>query len=226
MMLTDSHIHTNFSDGINAPEEMLEKAIELGFKKVVFTDHVRADSEWIYDYFEEIQRMRKEYSSLIEIGIGVETKIVDFIGTLDCPRDVLMDDRIEKVASIHRIPMGNGTYIRKSEIGFNKNLAFECYLRAVNGLKNNCKVNRLAHPFSLFPEMDFNKLDDRWGQVSEVLNGLDIFIEYNVKYDNQIVPDSIWDRFNNRVLTASDSHSIFDLENRSEQIYLFLLRTQ
>jgi predicted metal-dependent phosphoesterase TrpH len=34
MMLMDLHMHSNYSDGKNTPEEMIEAAIEIGYKAV------------------------------------------------------------------------------------------------------------------------------------------------------------------------------------------------
>ena len=40
MILSDYHIHTSFSsDSEQNPEDIVKKAISLGFKNICFTDH-------------------------------------------------------------------------------------------------------------------------------------------------------------------------------------------
>ena len=38
-MFADLHIHTNFSDGICSPNEIVNKAIIAGLEKISITDH-------------------------------------------------------------------------------------------------------------------------------------------------------------------------------------------
>jgi 3',5'-nucleoside bisphosphate phosphatase len=35
----DLHLHTNFSDGADTPERVVERAVEIGFKAIAITDH-------------------------------------------------------------------------------------------------------------------------------------------------------------------------------------------
>ena len=40
--VADFHMHTVFCDGKNTPEEILEKAIELGFDSIGFSSHAKS----------------------------------------------------------------------------------------------------------------------------------------------------------------------------------------
>ncbi len=97
-ILSDFHIHTKFSgDSSESPENVVEKAIEMGIKSICFTDH--QDFDYIFDenlnfdldydaYFDYMSNLRESYKEKIKILIGVEVgiepylahKLVDFTG--------------------------------------------------------------------------------------------------------------------------------------------------
>ena len=78
MILQDMHLHTNYSDGKNSPEEMIRAAISLGISNICFTDHVRKDSLWVADYINELESLKSKFKDKIRIDIGVEAKVLDF----------------------------------------------------------------------------------------------------------------------------------------------------
>ena len=44
MIIADYHVHSDFSsDSVTPMEQMIERAIELGLKKLCFTDHMDYD---------------------------------------------------------------------------------------------------------------------------------------------------------------------------------------
>lgn len=82
MIAADYHVHTDFSSDSKAPmEQMIEKAISLGLKKICITDHMDYDYPpvskytFVFDpdqYMEKLDRMRSEYGKQIEILTGLE----------------------------------------------------------------------------------------------------------------------------------------------------------
>ncbi len=82
MIFADYHVHSDFSsDGLASMEQMIEKAIRLGLKKLCFTDHMDYDYPQVSDYsfvfdIEEHQRklleLKEIYRSKIELLSGVE----------------------------------------------------------------------------------------------------------------------------------------------------------
>lgn len=72
-LLANYHCHTTYCDGKNTPEEMVLKAISLGFKHLGFSghmdDHVCVNLE---EYKKEINRLKEKYKDKIEILIGIE----------------------------------------------------------------------------------------------------------------------------------------------------------
>ena len=78
MILCDQHIHTTFSDGADTPEDIVLYAINMGLKRLGFSDHsyVAFDKKYsITDfdgYVAEINRLKEKYRDKIEILLGIE----------------------------------------------------------------------------------------------------------------------------------------------------------
>lgn len=77
MLRANYHTHTNFCDGRDTPEEMVEQAITLGFTRLGFSGHMDPDISMDFDaYTAEIRRLQKVYEDQIEILCGVELDIL------------------------------------------------------------------------------------------------------------------------------------------------------
>ena len=79
-LIIDSHVHTDFSPDSNSKMiDIIKKAIDLGLKEVIFTDHVDFDSPeemFLYeidyvDYMKKLENLRKIFHN-IDILMGVE----------------------------------------------------------------------------------------------------------------------------------------------------------
>ena len=76
----DYHTHTNFSGDSQAPMElMVKRAVELGLKELVFTDHVDYDyADPLFenidfgDYLVSVNYCKDKYRKVIKILMGVE----------------------------------------------------------------------------------------------------------------------------------------------------------
>ncbi len=71
------HTHTNFSDGRDSVEQMVQAALERGFVSLGFSDHgslaidaaaMRSEAA----YRDEVRRVRDRYAGQIEIALGYE----------------------------------------------------------------------------------------------------------------------------------------------------------
>lgn len=80
----DFHMHSDFSEDCSTPmEATIEAAIEKGFTKICFTEHVDydyPDPDFIFDldtvnYERKIRQMQKEYGDQITIKKGIEIGI-------------------------------------------------------------------------------------------------------------------------------------------------------
>ena len=73
MLRANYHTHTTFCDGDNTAQEMVERALELGFFHLGFSGHM--DQEIRMDwpaYVAEITRLRDAYADSLDILCGVE----------------------------------------------------------------------------------------------------------------------------------------------------------
>ena len=73
------HTHTHFCDGKDAPEVMVQKALELGFVSLGFSGHSPARwdpaamrEEALAQYITEIRRLQQVYDGQLEILLGIE----------------------------------------------------------------------------------------------------------------------------------------------------------
>ena len=78
--LSNYHTHTSYCDGKNTVDEMVERAISLGFKSLGFSGHqfspqdahYAMDDEGEEKYKNDIKDARKKYGHLIDIYLGIE----------------------------------------------------------------------------------------------------------------------------------------------------------
>lgn len=88
MISTDMHVHSHFStDSKENPIDIIETAIQKGFRYVYFTDHHDTDfpvnpsePEMTFQldfekYFAKLQELKEHYQSKIDLRIGVEQGI-------------------------------------------------------------------------------------------------------------------------------------------------------
>ncbi len=96
------HSHTHFCDGKDAPEVMVQKALELGYVSLGFSGH--APSKWDYvamneetlaQYIAEIQRLQQVYDGQLEILLGIERELDGD------PLPDVFEYSIESVHSLH-----------------------------------------------------------------------------------------------------------------------------
>lgn len=112
----DFHMHSNWSDGINSLEEMVEACYRLGYQYMVIGDHSQSsrvanglDPARYREQFKLIERLREHYEPLgFYILRGCEVDILPD-GSLDLPDD-LLEEFDFVVASIHSRFNQDNTY--------------------------------------------------------------------------------------------------------------------
>ena len=84
MIRENYHTHTKYCDGKNSPEEMVLKAIELGFNVIGFSGHGHTDIDESYcmskentkKYIEDITALKEKYKDKILVLCGIEQDII------------------------------------------------------------------------------------------------------------------------------------------------------
>jgi len=102
----DLQIQTNWTDGSNSIEEMVEAAIENGLSYIAITDHTKylkmtggLDEKEILKQVEEIKKINKKYEGKIKVLTGAEVNILPD-GSLDIKDEIL--EKLDFVgASVH-----------------------------------------------------------------------------------------------------------------------------
>lgn len=82
MINSDYHLHSDFSSDSTTPmEQMIERALQLGLKKLCFTDHMDYDyppisnHNFVFDpkdYVKKLEELKERYHNKIEILTGIE----------------------------------------------------------------------------------------------------------------------------------------------------------
>ena len=83
MMRSNLHTHTKYCDGKNTPEELVKKAISLGFSSIGFSGHGYTSfdnsfcmsNENTQKYLKEIKTLKEKYKDKIEIFVGLEADL-------------------------------------------------------------------------------------------------------------------------------------------------------
>ncbi|NLD19356.1 MAG: histidinol-phosphatase [Clostridiales bacterium] len=155
MILSDYHVHTNYTDGSNSPEEMVLRAVDLGMKSLGFSEHAyvsfdpdcRLDLDQIGLYKREIKRLKEKYAGQIEILCGIE---MDY-DSQDDPYDY---DYV--IGSVHYLDVGGERYsvdVSPEETRICVNRLFggdydsyaEAYYEKVAALCEKWPVNIIGH---------------------------------------------------------------------------------
>ena len=77
MLKANYHTHTVLCDGKNTAEEMVQRALDLGFKYLGFSGHMDpgVHMDWP-TYVAEVRRLQGLYGERLDILMGVELDIV------------------------------------------------------------------------------------------------------------------------------------------------------
>lgn len=98
IIFDDYHIHTNITDGLCTFLQIIEEAKKIGIKKIAFTEHVR--EILTYDWFKFRDEILNTDLKGIKVIVGIETKILNHNGKLDCNKDIF-DSADIVLGSVH-----------------------------------------------------------------------------------------------------------------------------
>jgi putative hydrolase len=140
-VLREMHLHTNATDGKANIPQVIRRAEELGLAEIVFSEHVRADSEWFPRFAEEVRK--EAATSSVRILVGAEARIADFRGSLDISPVIRRECDII-IASVHRFPDQKGNRREFSEVSHTE--FAETEYRLALGFLRHGKADVLGHP--------------------------------------------------------------------------------
>lgn len=109
----DLHIHTIATDGKASVREVIAYAEEIGLRRIAFTEHVRADSEWFFKFADEVRELGRH--TKVTVLVGCEARILDTKGTLDIT-DAIRRECDLVLGSVHRFTDSIGEYQAFSEV--------------------------------------------------------------------------------------------------------------
>jgi len=204
------HIHTIQTDGLSTPEEFIKEAINLKLKAIAFTEHVNKKSEWFNSFKKRIDVCKK--NNRIKIFFGIESKAIDFKGTLDATKKMIEDTDIV-IGVVHRYPDGRGGLTSFNAI---KNLNFkkaaQIEFKATSGLLGNKNIDILGHPFGVYSRF-FNEFPEYYLKKIFIESiKRNIAIEINTKYLLEMkFLLRLFKEINPYVSLGSDAHHIKEL---------------
>lgn len=233
-IITDHHVHSEFSGDCNTPmEDIVERALELGLKEVIFTDHMDFDypSDEISfeidyeEYMKRINKLRVEYKGiniLMGVEIGYQPHLNHRLNQLlnSYPFDLV-------ICSIHAL---DGLELDKGDL-FKGKTQHEGYMRYLQSLKlcvenyDNCDV--YGHLDFIIRYGNFQnrvlKYEDYKEIVDEILHliiskgkGIEVNtsgLRYNLGYvhPNKDILKRYLELGGEIVTLGSDSHRVEDL---------------
>jgi len=140
----DFHLHTTWTDGAHSVKEMHESAVHQGLETILFSEHARKTSgEWFGSFAREVRALPDAECKAL---VGVETKIEDLEGRLDCIPEILNQCDVV-MASVHRFPGEKGKVMGFEEVV--RKEAPETEFRLACAILKNPAVDILAHPFGM-----------------------------------------------------------------------------
>jgi len=195
----DLHVHTNWSDGTDTIEEMVEYATKFGYKYIAITDHtfvgkgkVQMNEDKFLRQLSEIEKLQEKHKIKILKSAEID---VNEDGSLDYSKEILkLMDFV--MVSIH-FDYGGG--IKKVIELFEK-------------ITNNEYVDMVAHPLNKLEIEEFKRHGEKILDLFEK-NGK--IIEFNLFPDRIKENDLLLEMIKNRnvmVSFSTDSHRRKHLE--------------
>jgi len=160
----DLQIQTNWTDGSNSIEEMVEEAIKLGLEYICITDHTKSlavtgglDEEKLLKQMNFIDELNKKYKGKITILKGAEVNIQKD-GSLDISDEILA--KLDFVgAAIH------------THFNLPKNVQTERIIKAMKNTHVDCIFHPTGRVINKRPpyEVDIDKIIDEAKKTNTIL---------------------------------------------------------
>ena len=141
----DYHVHTNWTDGSDGTAAVHKAAMKCGLDAILFSEHARKSSgDWFPEFAREVRALPQDRCRSF---VGVESKVDDFDGALDCsPAIIELCDLV--MASVHRFPGETGT-VHGNTNDYSAEDAIDIEYRLSCAVLENPAVDILGHPFGM-----------------------------------------------------------------------------
>lgn len=138
-------MHTSHTDGTATVAQMAEAAFTAGMRQILYTEHVRHTSAYYPSFVAEV---RAQGTERLEINVGIETKILDLDGSLDC--SPLIASLVEGiVGSVHNPPLVDGHGTTGSWSGMDPEAAAEFEFQLAMSIITRSQAHILGHPMGI-----------------------------------------------------------------------------
>ncbi|MCB9554681.1 MAG: PHP domain-containing protein [Deltaproteobacteria bacterium] len=204
----ECHLHTRYTDGKMTVAQAVDRAIEIGLERLIFTEHTedyKAQSpDWFRAFAADIERARARVGDRLTIILGLETPAIDFEGGLDLSEE--MADRVEYVlGAAHRYPHLDG---RVRDLSHAQGIELET--RTLRALIDNPQVHAIAHPGATCEKycgpFPLDRFEELVGRAVEQGVGIDLNARYHRREHF-----AICSRLGARILPGSDAHIISEI---------------
>lgn len=176
-VVVDYHMHTAYTDGADGVQQMAEAAESKGIDEVLFTEHVRHTSTYYPEFLSEVRALQ---CPGLRVHVGVETKILDTEGHLDCSAEIAsMCDAI--IGSVHRPPPDKSGNTR-SWSHMEAEAAVELEFQLALAIVIESRAHILAHPMGMaVKEFGLQPLE-RLFELACACRDFDKAFELNARY--------------------------------------------
>lgn len=173
----DYHLHTNFTDGLGSVEEMVQAAKGKGLANILFSEHIRAGSTYFFDFARQVQNLSQHD---LGIFLGVETKVLDEDGRLDCPAEAAVAcDAI--IGSVHRPPPDDQGRPRQWS-DLEAEAALDLEYRLAMAIVTKSRANILGHPMGMAISKFGLRPIDHLAELAKACRRLGKAFELNPRY--------------------------------------------
>lgn len=218
------HVHTFRCEHSDIKEEeMIEKAIEIGARRISFSDHCpfpgnpfrnRMKYENIDEYIESINNLKKKYEGKIEISCGLETEYL--------PSYKSFYEELKQNEKIDFLILGQHLWeVKKGLYSFQYKFSPEEYYQfitetTVDGI-NTGYFDAVAHPDRMFKRMKAFDGDMARCSHKVILAAINMEIPLEKNYSSMGKENYYWDDFwvrasKAKIIYGYDIHWIKDIE--------------
>lgn len=197
MIYTDLHVHSNFCDGNNSPEQIVLKAIELGAKQIGILAHSYTEFDEIGSmhvdkykpFINEVNRLKLIYADKIEILVGIEQDSFTVTETKGFDYVIGSVHYFVKGDKYYSVDHDEKTFVESVKNAFNGDyiLAAENYFETLSNIYELTNCDIVGH-FDLVTKFNknnkyFDENCDRyvnaWQKTADALIKKDVIFEIN-----------------------------------------------